>query len=606
MAKLLRVLIHGRHGLFGFLRYRRRLLTHGRTLARVGSHQWLPRQWRTCSHERCGGREAHELFETAFAHAPIGMALVALDGRWLKVNRAICEIVGWSQEELLRGTFRDITHPEDLPNQVEKLRQLVAGELSSFQVDKRYIARDGREIWANLSVSLVRDADGQPRHYIGQVQDISERKRYELALREERLALDEAQRLAQIGSWSWDTRSNEVIWSAELYRLFGRDQAAGPAIDRDLLRYVHPDDLVEVRREYADKLARRAPFELDFRIVRPDGSVRTLRGIGKRDPTRTDIYVGTVQDVTELRRAELEARQERDYAAAITRSMLDGFLLTRDGTILEVNQALCELTGFERDELLGMQIPFPFWAPESEAEIRREGRRILAGNPAEFETVFMRRDGTRFPVSVHVVPAESHDGTRFGLVTTLRDISERKRHEEELERLATQDPLTGLANHRVFHEELRAAVARSLRQRLSLSVAVLDLDHFKQINDRHGHPVGDEVLREAGRRLRAIVREGEILARVGGEEFAWILSGLDEDGAYAAVERARRVIGELPFPEAGVVTISAGVAELDPPAAADDLYSRADQALYRAKQTGRNRTVRHGSAEADGLALSAA
>jgi diguanylate cyclase (GGDEF)-like protein/PAS domain S-box-containing protein len=548
-------------------------------------------------------RDAQELFETAFSEAPIGMTLVALDGRWLKVNPAMCEIVGWPEEDLLGLTFRDITDPDDLPRQVEQLRQLDAGEISSFQAEKRYVARDGREIWANLSVSLVRDAAGEPRHYIGQVQDISERKRYELAFREERLALDEAQRLAQIGSWSWDTRSGEVSWSAQLYRLFGRDPGAGPAVGKALLSYVHPEDLERVRHGYIDQLAQGAPFELDFRIVRGDGSVRTLRGIGKRNPTRRDIYVGTVQDVTELRHAEFEARRERDYAEAITRSMLDGFLLTKDATILEVNQALCEMTGYAREELLGMRTPFPFWAPESIDEIRRQAPRLRSGHAAEFELVFLRRDGTRFPVSIHTVPAESQDGTRLGLVTTVRDISERKRHEEELERLATQDPLTGLANHRVFHERLHAEIARAQRQDLRLSVAILDLDHFKQVNDRHGHPIGDEVLREAGKRLAAVVREGEVLARVGGEEFAWILTGLGEDGAFAAVERARRVIGELPFVEAGTVTMSAGVAELEPVDAAGDLYTRADQALYRAKQNGRNRTIRHSEPDGSALAL---
>ncbi len=369
---------------------------------------------------------------------------------------------------------------------------------------------------------------------------------------------------------------------------------------------MHADDLERTRREYVDRLAQGAPFELDFRIVRPDGSIRTLRGIGKQDPARPDIYVGTVQDVTELRRAELEARRERDYAAAITSSMLDGFLLTRDGVILEVNQALCDLTGFEREELLGLRVPFPFWAPESDDEIRRHAERIARGDDAEYETLYTRRDGSRFPVSTHTVPAESRTGERFGLVTTVRDISERKRHEEELKRLATQDPLTGLANHRVFHERLHAEIARARRQDLPLSVAILDLDHFKQVNDRHGHLVGDEVLRDAGRRLAAIVREGETLARVGGEEFAWILAGLGEDGAYAAVERARQVIGEIPFVEAGTVTMSAGVAELEPDDAPAEIYSRADQALYRAKQNGRNQTVRRGSSDPDGLALTLA
>jgi PAS domain S-box-containing protein len=208
----------------------------GRTRTLFGSIQDVT-DHRTAEEAR---RDAQELFETAFSHAPIGMTLVALDGRWLKVNSAMCEIVGWPEEELLGKTFRDITHPDDLPGQVEMLRALDAGEIPSFQADKRYVALDGRVVWANLSVSLVRDGAGHPRHYIGQVEDISERKRYELALQEERLALDEAQRLAQIGSWSWDTRSDEVSWSAHLYRLFGREPPAGPAVGKDLLAHVHP------------------------------------------------------------------------------------------------------------------------------------------------------------------------------------------------------------------------------------------------------------------------------------------------------------------------------------------------------------------------------
>lgn len=551
-------------------------------------------------------REAQELFETAFTQAPIGMALTSVDGRLLRVNQALCEIVGWSEAELLERTFNDITHPDDRGVSTGGLRQLLAGSLTGFTVDKRYVSRAGDPIWVNLAVSLVRNPGGRPLHFIAQVQDISQRKSAELALQEERQALDEAQQIARVGSWSWDMRSGTTSWSAEMCRILGRDPKDGPASVHELLAKVHPDDRARVQDEYAKALRGGATLEIDYRILCGDGSTRILRGVGREDADRPGTYVGTVQDVTDLRRAELEARQERDYTAAILSSMRDGFMLTRHGCILQINQALCELTGFAREELVGARTPYPFWPPEEIDEIEKQRALISEGEPCEFEVTYRRKDGSRFPVSINVVSAQSHDGRTLGYVSTVRDISERKRHEDELNRLATQDPLTGLANHRVFHEQLRAEVARAGRQDLRLSVAVLDLDHFKQVNDHHGHLVGDQVLREAGDRLRAVIREGEMLARVGGEEFAWILTGMGEDGAYAAVERARRVIGEAPFPQAGPVTISAGVAELKPADAADDLYSRADRALYRAKQTGRNRTVRHGSADSDGLALSVA
>jgi diguanylate cyclase (GGDEF)-like protein len=161
----------------------------------------------------------------------------------------------------------------------------------------------------------------------------------------------------------------------------------------------------------------------------------------------------------------------------------------------------------------------------------------------------------------------------------------------ELERLATHDPLTGLPNHRVFHERLREDVARAGRQGQPLSVAILDLDHFKSINDEHGHRVGDSVLRELGRRLGVVPREGELIARVGGEEFAWILNA-DGSEALKAAERARHAIVGTPFAQVGTVTVSIGVCELAAADGAEALYARADEALYLAKEQGRNQTCR--------------
>jgi diguanylate cyclase (GGDEF)-like protein/PAS domain S-box-containing protein len=127
--------------------------------------------------------EATALFETAFADAPIGMALVALDGRWLKVNRVLCELTGYSVEELLERTFQEVTHPDDLDADLENVEQLLAGEIDRYMIDKRFLTSAGEVIWINLSTSLARDSDGQPQHFIAQMKDISERKLFEAELR---------------------------------------------------------------------------------------------------------------------------------------------------------------------------------------------------------------------------------------------------------------------------------------------------------------------------------------------------------------------------------------------------------------------------------------
>jgi two-component system, cell cycle sensor histidine kinase and response regulator CckA len=127
-------------------------------------------------------RESEERFSGAFMQAPIGVALTSPDGRWLKVNRALCDLVGYSEAELLTRTFQDITHPEDLKMSRENVRQLIAGEIHSYQIEKRYVHKNGHLITALLSVSLVRDGQNQPHYLIAQIQDITGRKRLEAQL----------------------------------------------------------------------------------------------------------------------------------------------------------------------------------------------------------------------------------------------------------------------------------------------------------------------------------------------------------------------------------------------------------------------------------------
>jgi diguanylate cyclase (GGDEF)-like protein/PAS domain S-box-containing protein len=128
-------------------------------------------------------RETRERFELAFEDAPIGMALIGLDGRWLRVNRRVCEITGYPAEQLLRKTFQDMTHPEDLEVDLDQVQKLLDGEIRDYQMEKRYLRADQSIVWIMLSVSVMRDAGGEPLHFVSQIEDISERKRMEKRLR---------------------------------------------------------------------------------------------------------------------------------------------------------------------------------------------------------------------------------------------------------------------------------------------------------------------------------------------------------------------------------------------------------------------------------------
>jgi diguanylate cyclase (GGDEF)-like protein/PAS domain S-box-containing protein len=401
------------------------------------------------------------------------MALVGLDGSWLKVNVAVCAMLGWSKEELLQRTFQDITHPDDLDADLAQVQLLVAGEINDYAMEKRYITRSGDEMWAHLSVSLVRDQHGCPRHFISQLQDITQRK--------------EAER--------------------------------------------------------------------------------------------------------RLRAAEAEARAQRDYAKTIITAMHEGYALTVDGELKAVNEALCRLTGFSEAELVGQRIPFPFLPPEHHADAMVQRRRMRERGGGTVGMTLMRKNGERFEAEITARAAIDPEGHVLGLVNTLRDVSVQRRQQRELERLARTDSLTGLANRYVLQESLDNAAALARRHGRRVALMLFDLDHFKQVNDRHGHPVGDDVLIEVARRLRQTVRGEEVLARVGGEEFAWLLPEATADQAVTVADRARRLIESVPFPTAGELTMSAGVGLMEAPADGDLLYRLADRALYEAKQQGRNRTA---------------
>ena len=542
--------------------------------------------------------EVRGALDIAFDLSPLGAAVINTDGEYLRVNDSLCAILGRAREEIIGVRDQLFTHPDDRAGDLELVWRILAGELDRATVEKRFVRPDGSCRWVIANLAFLRDRAGQPICWVGHFQDVTERRATEGLLRERERQLAEAQTVAQVGSWVWHVEDDTIEWSDEMCRLFGRPAGNPPAGYRDYLRTIHPDDVERSREVIEAGYAEGRPFVFDHRTILPDGSVRMLHCRGKleRGPGGEPVrLLGTVQDITEqLRvRAALED-SERLLSAGFEGASIGMAVISPDGRWLRVNRALAEMTGYTEEQLLATR--FEKITDPAELDADRElVRRTLAGEIPGWgkEKRYTRGNGTTLWADVSVTLVRGEDGTPRYFVAQLEDVGERKLYEAELKRLAEQDPLTGLLNHRAFHDRLGREVFDARRHQLPISLVLLDLDHFKQVNDRHGHPVGDEVLRGTARVFEELAGEGAALARIGGEEFAWILPGVPAEGALEIAERARDMFSRHRFGYVGTLTISAGICELADARDAEQLYARADAALYWAKQHGRNRTTRY-------------
>jgi len=276
-------------------------------------------------------QQSDERFRSAFGHAAIGMALVSTDGRWLQVNPALCDIVGYSEPELLATTFQAITHPDDLDTDLAYVRQMLAREIRYYQMEKRYIHKRGHVVWILLSVSLVHDKEGKPLHFISLIKDITERKRMETALRESETQTRLFMEATADCIWNWDLTADCVTRNAGFERLFGyAAEEIVPTIDWWAER-LHPDDRERVWVTYRETVASgRTTCSYEYRFRRRDGSyaVITDHVFIMRDSTGKVVRtLGAMTDITERKRTE-EVLQERANLSGFSAEV--GLALNRD------------------------------------------------------------------------------------------------------------------------------------------------------------------------------------------------------------------------------------------------------------------------------------
>jgi len=259
--------------------------------------------------------DPHAVYRSAFAHAPIGIAVVSIDGRWLHMNESVCRIVGYTESELRKLRFQDITHPEDLEVDLEYVREMLRKERTHYRMEKRYFHRSGRVIWIELSVSLLWNSDGTPKYFISQFNDISSRKQMELELR---------QREELFRRLTDDTPAMLWMSDADLRcHHFNKSSLAftGRTLEEELglgwLNAVHPDDREDCLKACERGFATRRTFKLVYRLRRRDGEYRIIEDVcsPRFDPAGEFCgYIGVCLDITDQLNTETELRAALEAA----------------------------------------------------------------------------------------------------------------------------------------------------------------------------------------------------------------------------------------------------------------------------------------------------
>ena len=362
------------------------------------------------------------------------------------------------------------------------------------------------------------------------------------------------------------------------------------------MKQIHPDDVSTIGNLFQQvrrKLLGNFSFEFRHRTISDDWNWVLMRG-GVAEQARDGKplrIIGAMTNITQRKKSESQLKQ----AAQVFMQAAESISIVDDaGRFIEVNEAFVKMTGYERDEVIGKAVLDILYADMKSSEFFVHRERLIEENGHWSGEVWaQRKNGETFPAMVTINIAHHADGHSKNRIVFTEDLTERKTHQNQLERIAHYDTLTGLPNRSLLKDRLQQALAQARRQANCLAVAMIDLDDFQDINSRYSHYVGDQLIINLSQRLTSLLREGDTLARIGGDEFVAVLVGMkDEEDCRASIELLHHALIEAFEADSGEIQVTASIGVTLFPldgADADLLLRHADQAMYVAKQKGKNR-----------------
>ena len=530
-------------------------------------------------------------FRAYFERAMVGMAATSAQMKWLEVNDAMCSILGYSREELMNLSWADLTHPDDIGANLEKYDLMLSGKSDGHVIENRFIRKDGSIVHAHRVARALRNPDGSIDYVVAVVEDITERKLADMALRasEEKFSktFHNSPNAMSITSLE-DGKIIEVNEAWISVSGYARDEAAGRTAG-ELGLWKTAEDRKRIVEELK-KNGHVAGFETIF-VNRNGEEVISLVSAETVEIMDEPCIVMAVQDITELRTAVETIREQNAFLNAIFENEPHCVkVVSMDGKLIQMNRAGLAMLEIESQEAVQGYGFLEFISPQYKKLFAEFHRSVCSGRSGWLEFPVIGAKGTKRWLETHATPMKDANGRTVALLGVTRDITEKKQKDALIWKQANYDLLTDLPNRYMFHDRLEQEIKRAHLDGEILAVFFIDLDRFKEVNDTLGHQSGDMLLMDAAKRIRDCVRESDTVARLGGDEFTVILSQHDH------VEKiAQDLLDRLAEPfsiEDDRIYVSASIGITLYPSDAEDvdqLLKNADQAMYAAKNAGRNR-----------------
>ena len=544
------------------------------------------------------------MFREAMAASALGMALISTDGQLLKVNRALCDMLGYTEWELTNLLWPQLLHPDDVAADANLQQLLLSNRQNSYRLEARYLCKNDKPLWVLIVVSMVRDDRGLPHYFVLQVENIDSRRHSEERERElfNRYLL--AIEAGQVGVWEYQPQQQILNWDERMFDLYGLERHHIMPSFSLWKSCVHPDDLPQLMQQIDLALRETNILDSEFRVIYPDDSIHYLRthAMVERDAEgNTSRMVGTNWDITELRALMNDLSHERELLRTTLLSIGEAVIMTdQKARIVFMNPAaermlICTNNNVlycSIDEVMkvvdadGNPLPNPLYAA------LEQRRLVYLDHDAYLQII----DGTTIAIQDSAAPILRNNNELLGGVLVFSDVTEMRSLQKRLGYQASHDPLTGLINRSAFETILQDVVKESVMTAGHSVLVFLDLDHFKQVNDTAGHAAGDELLKQLASLMNARMRASDIVARLGGDEFGLIFRNCSVEYADSLIHEVINDIDKFEFRWEGQlfhVGASAGLVPINEQFTNfNTLLACADQACYEAKRAGRGQVKR--------------